>query len=95
MLTFENKRYKTVHTGYDLPKVNIKDYNVTTDWRNLFDKLFKNYIKTNENVRRGDIKEKITEIISNYPYLCANYNRYKQTISTWYWSKSSTINQLY
>ena len=73
MLAFENKRYKTVHTGYDLPKVKTKDYNVTTDWGNLFDKLFKNYIKTNENIRRGDIKKKITEMISNYPYLKGNY----------------------
>ena len=41
-LSFENRTDREVHTGYFYPKVEIRDYNVTTDERNLFDQPIKN-----------------------------------------------------
>ena len=40
VLSFENNADRTGHTGYFLPKVQIKDFNVTIDGQNLirFDK---------------------------------------------------------
>ena len=41
VLSFENKTYREVHTGYYLPKVEIKNYNVMIDGKNLFDQPVK------------------------------------------------------
>ena len=40
VLSFENENDRTSHSTYYLPKVEIKDYNVMIDGRNLFDQLF-------------------------------------------------------
>ena len=37
MLSFENEDDRTWHSTYCLPKVEIKDYNVMINGRNLFD----------------------------------------------------------
>ena len=58
VLYFVNKNEKSTHTGYYLPKVDIKDYNVKIDDRNVFDQSIntKNTInintKTYENIRK-------------------------------------------
>ena len=36
VLTFENEGDRKVHTGYYLPKIEIKDYNVMSDGKKLF-----------------------------------------------------------
>ena len=41
VLLFESENYRKVHTGYCLPKLEIKDYNVMTDGQNLFDQPVK------------------------------------------------------
>ena len=41
VLSFENKSDRIVYTGYFLPKVKIKDYNVVIDGRNFFDQPIK------------------------------------------------------
>ena len=44
--------YRTSHPTYYLPKVEIKDYNVTIDGKNFFDKPINSKLKTYENIRR-------------------------------------------
>ena len=39
------------HTGYFLPKVEIKDFNVIIDGRNLFDQSITNARLTYDNIR--------------------------------------------
>ena len=53
LLNFENKNNnRTTHTVYYLPKVEIKDYNVKIDGKNLFDQPINNDNKTHENIRK-------------------------------------------
>ena len=52
VLSFENKKDKTSHSTYYLPKVEIKDYNVMIDGRNFFDQLINSMNKTYENIRK-------------------------------------------
>ena len=37
VLSFENENFRTSHSTYYLPKVEVKDYSVMIDGRNLFD----------------------------------------------------------
>ena len=41
VLSFENEKDRKVHTGYYLPKVEIKDYNVKIDGKSFFDQQVK------------------------------------------------------
>ena len=50
VLLFEENTVKTRHTRYLLPKVEIKDYNVMNDGRNVFGQPTRNNIKTHENI---------------------------------------------
>ena len=52
VLSFENENDRTSHSTYYLPKVEIKDYNVTIDGKNFFDKPINSKLKTYENIRR-------------------------------------------
>ena len=52
MLSFENKDGRIGCKGCYLPKVEIKDYNVKIDDRNIFDQPINNDIKTYENIRK-------------------------------------------
>ena len=49
--SFENKGDRTVQTKYHLPTVEIKDYNVMNDGKNLFDQPVKNNLRTYDNIR--------------------------------------------
>ena len=49
---FENEEDIKVHTGYYLPKVKIKNYNVKIDGKNLFDQLVKSDMKTYDNIQK-------------------------------------------
>ena len=50
-LSFENENDRTSHSTYYLPEVQIKDYNVMTDGRNVFDQPIKSMTKKYENIR--------------------------------------------
>ena len=50
-LSFENEDDRTSHSIYYLPKVEIKDYNVMIDGKNLFVEPINNNFKTYENIR--------------------------------------------
>ena len=50
ILSIESTSHKLAHTGYYIPKVEIKDYNVIIDRRHLFDQPIKNYLKTYDNI---------------------------------------------
>ena len=59
VLTFQNKPDKREHPRYNLPKVEIKDYHIIINGRNIFNQPVKNNIWTYENIReisicRGD-----------------------------------------
>ena len=49
---FENKDATTVSTKYYLPTVEVKDYNVMTDWQNCFDHAVKNDLRIYDNIRK-------------------------------------------
>ena len=48
VLSFENENDRTSHSTYYLPKVEIKDCNVMTDGRNVFDQPINSMNKTYE-----------------------------------------------
>ena len=52
VLSFKNESDGTSHSTYYLPKVEIKDYNVMVDGRNLFDQPINSMNKTYENIRQ-------------------------------------------
>ena len=51
VLSFENEDDRRSHSTYYLPKVEIKDYNVMIDGKNLFVEPINNNFKTYENIR--------------------------------------------
>ena len=51
VLAFENDTQRTSHSGYYLPNVEIKDWNVMINGENFFDQPIKNNKVTYENVR--------------------------------------------
>ena len=48
-LPFENEGERKVHTGYYLPKVEIKDYKDMNDGKSVLDQPIKSW-KSNENI---------------------------------------------
>ena len=50
VLLFRNKDGRTSHTKYYIPSVQIKDYNVMGDGKKFFDQLFKNNLRTYDNI---------------------------------------------
>ena len=52
VLLFENEVDRKVHTGYYLPKVEIKDYIVMIDAKNFFEQPVKSDLRTYDNVRK-------------------------------------------
>ena len=52
VLSFENECDRKVHTGYYLPKVEIKDYSVIIDGKNVMDQPVKNNVRTYDNIRK-------------------------------------------
>ena len=47
---FSNNLDRTTHTGYFLPKEEIKHYNVMIDGQNVFDQIIKNGQRTYDNI---------------------------------------------
>ena len=50
--SFENENDRTSHSIYNLPKAEIKDYNVMIDGKSFFDQPINNDLKTYENIRK-------------------------------------------
>ena len=77
VLSFENEDQRKSHSAYYLPKVEIKDYNVVFDGRNLFDQPINSMAKTYENIRKiatsqGD--DYTTGCLLDYPFVKDHYN---------------------
>ena len=51
VLAFENDRQRTLHSGYYLPNVEIKDY-IMINGEKCFDQPVKDNKVTNENIRK-------------------------------------------
>ena len=76
VLSFENKNDRKSHSTYYLPKVEIKDCNVTIDGRNFFDQRINSMSKTYENIREiatGKGGDYTTGCLLDYPYFKENY----------------------
>ena len=76
VLSFENENDRTEHSGYYLPKVKIKDYNVYVDDKNFFDQPINNDIKTYANIRKigtGQGEDYTTGCLLDYPSFKNNY----------------------
>ena len=76
VLAFENENGRTSHSTYYLPKVEIKDYNVMIDGRNVFDQPINSMNKTYENIRKiatGKGDDCTTGCLLDYPYFKENY----------------------
>ena len=76
VLPFENENDRTSHSTYYLPKVEIKDYNVMIDGRNVFDQSINSMNETYENIRKittGKGDDYTTGCSLDCPYFKENY----------------------
>ena len=76
VLAFENDTQRTSHSGYYLPKVEIKDYNITINGENFYDQLIKNKKITYDNIRKlatGYGDDYTTGCLLDYPYFIETY----------------------
>ena len=65
------KIYRTSHTTYYLPKVEINNYNIMTDGRNSFDQPINNMSKKYEIMRKiatGKGDDSTIGCLVDYPY---------------------------
>ena len=68
---FENEDDRKEHTGYYLQKVDIKDYNVMTDGKNVFDQSVKSDMRAYDNIQKietGQGDDYTTSCLLDYPY---------------------------
>ena len=71
VLSFENEDDKTSRWTYYLPKVEMKDYNVTIHSKNLFDQPIYSNLKTYKNIRKiaaGQGADCTTDRLLDYLY---------------------------
>ena len=76
VLSFENKDDRRSHSNYCLSKVEVKDYNVKIDGKNVFDQPIKNDFKTYGSIRKianGQGDDYTTGCFLDYPYFKENY----------------------
>ena len=67
VLLFDNEDDRNIHTRYYLPKLEIKDYNVTIDGKNLFDQPVKSDMKTHDNIQEMNPgEEMITQLVVSW-----------------------------
>ena len=71
ILAFENDTQRTSHSGYYLPNIEIKNYNIVINGENFFDQPIKNKEITYDNIRKiatvyGD--DYTTGCLLDYPY---------------------------
>ena len=70
-LPFGNANGRTSHSLYYFPKVEIKNYNVKIDGKNVFDQPINNNVKTYENIIKiatGQGDDYATGCLTDYPY---------------------------
>ena len=75
VLAFENENGRTSHSTYYLPKVEIKDYNVMIDDRNVFDQPINSMSKTYQNISKiatGKGDDYTPGCLLDYPYFKEN-----------------------
>ena len=75
-LSFENENDRTSHSTYYLPKVEIKDYNIVIDGRNVCDQPIDSMAKTYENIRKtaaGQGDDYTTGCLLDYTFFKENY----------------------
>ena len=71
VLSFKDEDGWESHKQYYFPTVEIKDYDVMIDGRNLFDQPIKNNLKTYDNIRKvatGQGDDYTTRCLLAYPY---------------------------
>ena len=76
VLAFEGDTQRTSHSGYYLPNVEIKDYNIMIHGENFFDQPIKNNKVTYENIRKiatGQGDDYTTRCLLDYPYFMDTY----------------------
>ena len=76
VLSFENEDGGTSHSEYYLPKVEIKDYNVKIDGKNVFDQPIIINTKTYEKIFKiftGQEDIYTTGCLLDYPYFKEDY----------------------
>ena len=76
VLSFETENDGKSHSTYYLPKVEIKDYNVMFDGRNVFDQPINSMNKTYENIRKistGQGDDYTIGCLLDYCYFKENY----------------------
>ena len=76
VLAFENDAQRTVHSGYYLPNVEIKNYNVMINGENFFDQPIKDNKLTYESITKiatGKGDDFTTGCLLDYTYFRDNY----------------------
>ena len=76
ILAFENDTQRIPHTGYYLPSVEIKNYNIVINGENFFDQPIKNKKITYDNIRKiatGYGDDCTTGCLLDYPYFIETY----------------------
>ena len=76
VLAFENDAQRTLHSGYYLPNVEIKDYNIMINEENFFDQPIKNNKVVYENIRKiitGQGDDYKTGCLLDYSYFTDTY----------------------
>ena len=64
VLPFENEDDRKVHTEYYFSEVEIKDYNVVIDEKNIFDQTIKSNMKTYNNIKKLEqVKMMIIQLV--------------------------------
>ena len=88
IFAFENDTQRTSHSGYYLPNVEIKNYNIVINGENVFDQPIKNKKITYVNIRKivtGYGDDYTTGCLLDYQYFIKTYKndcgRFKQTKS--------------
>ena len=85
VLTFENDTPRTSHSGYYLPNVEIKDYNIMIKGGNIFDQPVKDNKVTYENIKQiatGQGDDYTTGCLLDYPYSKDSYKIIPADLST-------------
>ena len=76
VLAFEGDAQRTSNSGYYLPNVEIKDYNIIINGENFFDQLIKNNKVTYEKIRKiatGQGDDYTTGCLLDYSYFMDTY----------------------
>ena len=77
VLLFENEEDQKVYTGYYLPQVGIKEYDVTIDGKNVFGQPVISSMKTYDSIQkiaRGQGDYYTTSCLLDYRYFKNYYN---------------------